>query len=131
MAKFLGVDELSLLLAAGMLVVLRGGFSQPGAGASRIRPLLILTVVVCGLLALIHFASGIMLSSPLKEASNTLDVISQSYGTVCLGKGFMQLCEVFGEQIGSYTAFAKYVGHLLRTLFAILPMPFAHFPALD
>ncbi|MBN1589722.1 MAG: chromate efflux transporter, partial [Pirellulales bacterium] len=96
-ASFLGVDELSLLLAAGMLAALRGQVVQ--SGAWRLRPILILSVIVCGLLALIYFASGVTGPAEAEFGLSSLFFYFVKVGSVLYGSGYVLLAFLQGDLV--------------------------------
>jgi len=99
-ASFIGVDELSLLLAAGMLAALRGGVVQ--SGVWHLRPILILSVIVCGLLALIYFASGITGPAEAKFGLSSLFFYFVKVGSVLYGSGYVLLAFLQGDLVGRW-----------------------------
>ncbi len=99
-AGFLGVDELSLLLATGMLAALRGGVVQ--SGAWHLRPILILSVIVCGLLALIHFASGVTGPAEAEFGMSPLFFYFVKVGSVLYGSGYVLLAFLQGDLVGRW-----------------------------
>ncbi len=99
-ASFLGVDELSLLLTAGMLAAMRGGVVQ--SGAWHLRPILILSVIVCGLLALIHFASGVTGPAEAKFGLSLLFFYFVKVGSVLYGSGYVLLAFLQGDLVGRW-----------------------------
>lgn len=99
-ASFIGVDELSLLLAAGMLAALRGGVVQ--SGVWRLRPILILSVIVCGLLALIYFASKVTGPAEAKFGLSSLFFYFVKVGSVLYGSGYVLLAFLQGDLVGRW-----------------------------
>jgi chromate transporter len=99
-ASFLGVDELSLLLAAGMLTALRGGVVQ--SGVWHLRPILILSVIVCGLLALIYFASGVTGPAEAKFGLSSLFFYFVKIGSVLYGSGYVLLAFLQGDLVSRW-----------------------------
>ncbi|MHB1033437.1 MAG: chromate efflux transporter [Pirellulales bacterium] len=99
-ASFLGVDELSLLLAAGMLAALRGGVVQ--SGVWHLRPILILSVIVCGLLAVIHFASGVTGPAEAEFGLSSLFFYFVKVGSVLYGSGYVLLAFLQGDLVGRW-----------------------------
>ncbi len=99
-ASFLGVDELSLLLAAGMLTALRGGLVQ--GGTWRVRPILILSVIVCGLLALIQLAPRIVVDGEAEFGFSSLFLYFVKVGSVLYGSGYVLLAFLQGDLVGRW-----------------------------
>ena len=99
-ASILGVDELSLLLAAGMLTALRGGLVQ--GGAWRVQPILILSVIVCGLLALIQLAPRIVVDGEAGFSFSSLFLYFVKVGSVLYGSGYVLLAFLQGDLVGRW-----------------------------
>ena len=88
-AGFFGVDELSLLLGAGMLAALRGGLRR--GGVWYLRPILILFTIVGGILALIHLASAVSVSAEVEFGLSPLFLYFLKVGSVLYGSGYVLL----------------------------------------
>lgn len=99
-ASFLGVEELSLLLAAGMVTAVRQGVVQQGVW--HLRPLLVLSMIVCGLLALIHFASGVAGPEKAEFSLSSLFFYFLKIGSVLYGSGYVLLAFLQGDLVGRW-----------------------------
>ncbi len=99
-AGFLGVDELSLLLADGMLVALRGGLIPRGTW--HVRPILILSAIVCGLFALIHLVPRIVVDGTAEFSFSSLFLYFLKVGSVLYGSGYVLLAFLQGDLVGRW-----------------------------
>ena len=96
-ACFLGVDELSLLLAAGMVTAIRTGFTP--SDQRRLRPILILSAVVCSFVVLIHFASAPAGSAEATFGMSPLFFYFVKIGSVLFGSGYVLLAFLQGDLV--------------------------------
>jgi chromate transporter len=99
-ASFLGVDELSLLLAAGMLAALWSRLVQNSMW--HLRPIVILSMIVCGLLTLIHFASGVIGPANPEPGLSSLFFYFVKVGSVLYGSGYVLLAFLQGDLVGRW-----------------------------
>jgi chromate transporter len=99
-ACVLGVDELSLLLAAGMLLALWNG--RASGKEWRLRPILFLAILVGGLLALIHVAQGYSAAAPPKPGVASLFLYFLKVGSVLYGSGYVLLAFLQGDLVNRW-----------------------------
>ena len=83
-----------------MLTALRGGLVQ--GGAWRVQPILILSVIVCGLLALIQLAPRIVVDGEAGFSFSSLFLYFVKVGSVLYGSGYVLLAFLQGDLVGRW-----------------------------
>jgi chromate transporter len=87
--NFLGIDELAILLGTGMLVGWRQGLMPDRKG--NLRTLLLMTVLVCGLLAGVYFVTRIPASGKVQFGLMALFLFFCKIGSILFGSGYVLL----------------------------------------
>lgn len=96
-ANLLGLDPISLLLAAGLTVALGHGLSHDRSKAWR--PMLAMTLVVCAILALIQIAPRIQVSGESQFGLGSLFLYFVKVGSVLYGTGYVLLAFLEGDLV--------------------------------
>jgi chromate transporter len=97
---YFGLDELSLLLAAGLLTALWSGLTQ--TDLRHFRPMAILVFCVGALLALIHFGSAVSGPARAEPGPASLFFYFLKVGSVLYGSGYVLLAFLQGDLVNRW-----------------------------